>query len=74
MQECGGDYSDAHLAEGIGISATIGAVVFGGAAVAHFLTARSGDEQSARNATSSDFGWNASCMPGLLGISCGGRF
>jgi hypothetical protein len=73
-QECGGDYGDAKLAERIGITASVGAVVFGGAAVAHFLAARSRDEQNARSATSSDASWAASCSPGFLGISCEGQF
>jgi PEGA domain len=71
-EQCGGDYGDARLAERIGITAGIGALLFGGAAAVHFLT-RSGDEEPERFEGSSA-GWNASCTPGLLGVSCEGRF
>jgi hypothetical protein len=71
-QQCGSDYGDARLAERVGITAGIGALVFGGAAAAHFLT-RSSDEAPERfegaSATST-----ASCTPGWLGVVCEGRF
>jgi hypothetical protein len=71
-QQCGSDYGDAKLAERIGITAGIGALVFGGAAAAHFLT-RSGDEAPDRFEGASA-GSTASCSPGWLGVVCEGRF
>jgi hypothetical protein len=73
-QECGGDYGDARLAERIGITASVGAILFGGAAAVHFLTARSADEQAASSSDGSDAGWNATCTPGFMGVVCEGRF
>ncbi|HTV17509.1 MAG TPA: PEGA domain-containing protein [Polyangiaceae bacterium] len=71
-QQCGGEYGDARLAERIGITASIGAVVFGGAAALQFLT-RSSDEVPERFDGASA-GVKASCTPGWLGVSCEGRF
>jgi hypothetical protein len=71
-QQCGSDYGDAKLAERIGITAGIGALVFGGAAAAHFLT-RSSDEAPERFEGASA-GSTASCSPGWLGVVCEGRF
>jgi len=71
-QVCGGDYGDARLAERVGITAGIGALVFGGAAAVHFLT-RS-DAEAPERFEGSSAGLNASCTPGWLGVSCEGRF
>jgi hypothetical protein len=71
-QQCGGDYGDARLAERIGITAGIGAFVFGGAAAVHFLT-RTGDEAPERFERASS-GLDASCTPGWLGVTCEGKF
>ena len=74
-QECGSDYGDARLAERVGITATVGALVFGGAAAVHFLTTGSDDEDvRTSDVDGSDLGWQASCAPGWLGIACEGRF
>lgn len=73
-QQCGGDYGDARLAERIGITASVGAVLFGGAAVAHFLTAGDRSEDSAAGARSASAGFRATCTPGWLGVACEGRF
>jgi hypothetical protein len=71
-QQCGGDYGDARLAEGIGITAGIGALAFGSAAAVHFLS-RSAAETPERQEGASA-GWTASCSPGWLGVACEGRF
>lgn len=71
-QQCGGDYGDARLAERIGITASIGAVVFAGAAALQFLTSSEDEEPQPSESASS--GWEASCAPGWLGVSCEGRF
>ena len=71
-QQCGSDYGDARLAERIGITAGIGALVFGGAAAAHFLT-RS-DDEAPEQFEGDSAGSTASCAPGWLGVVCEGRF
>jgi hypothetical protein len=71
-QQCGSDYGDARLAERIGITASIGALVFGGAAALQFM-ARSGDEAPERpEAASAE--WSPSCAPGWMSVVCEGRF
>jgi hypothetical protein len=71
-QQCGSDYGDARLAERVGITAGIGALVFGGAAAVHFLT-RS-DDEAPEPIEGGGAAWNASCTPAGLGVSCEGRF
>lgn len=71
-QQCGSDLGDARLAERIGITASIGAAVFAGAAALQFLT--SSDDETPEQSESASSGWNASCAPGWLGVSCEGRF
>lgn len=71
-QQCGSDYGDARLAERIGISASIGALLFGGAAAAHFLMRP--DDEAPERFEGASTSWNASCTPGWLGVSCEGRF
>jgi hypothetical protein len=72
-QQCGGAYDQARSAERIGIAATVGAVVFGGAALIHFLTTDMGGEADVSR-RDTEAGWNASCAPGFMGIACEGRF
>lgn len=71
-QQCGGDYGDARLAERIGITASVGTVVFAGAAALHFLT--SSDDEAPERLESANSGLKASCAPGWLGVACEGRF
>jgi tetratricopeptide (TPR) repeat protein len=71
-QQCGGDYGDARLAEGIGITAGIGALVFGSAAAVHFLSRA--DDEAPERLQGASTGWTASCSPGWLGVACEGRF
>jgi len=70
-QQCGGDYGDARMAERIGTTAAVGALLFGGAAVAHFTLfgSRDNSESSSARAT-----LDADCAPGWLGVSCKGTF
>ena len=76
-QECGSDYADAKLAQRIGITAGIGALLFGGAAAVHFLTTGSSSDvgnDAPINTDSAESRFDASCTPGWLGVSCEGRF
>jgi hypothetical protein len=73
-QECGGDYDEARSAERIGIAATVGTVVFGGAAIVHFLTADTGEEASVPSTGRREARWTTTCAPGFMGIACEGRF
>lgn len=68
-QQCGGDYGDARLAERIGTTATIGALLFGGAAIAHFtLIGPAGGAQDTQATL------ETRCGAGWLGVSCEGTF
>jgi hypothetical protein len=70
-QQCGSDYGDARLAERIGITAGIGALIFGGAAAVNFLTRSDGEAPERLESTDA---WQSSCAPGWLGVVCEGRF
>ncbi len=70
-QVCSGVRDTIDLSEGVGIGAGIAAVVFGGAAVVHWLAVpreHAGEPQPAPT------GVQASCTPGLAGVACYGSF
>jgi hypothetical protein len=70
-QQCGSNYGDARLAERIGTTAAVGALLFGGAAIAHFtLIGPSGAGQT-RGAEAT---LETRCGAGWLGVSCEGTF
>jgi hypothetical protein len=73
---CGGDYEDVKFAERIGVTTSILAVVFGGAAAVHFLSNGSGSERDAapRELMRGGTRVSASCSPGWLGVVCEGTF
>ena len=70
-QQCGSDYGDARMAERIGTAATIGALLFGGAAIAHFtlIDSRGRSDENGTTATI-----ETRCGAGWLGVSCEGTF
>lgn len=70
-QQCGSDYGDARMAERIGATAAVGALLFGGAAIAHFtLIAPPG----AGRTPGAEATLETRCGPGWLGVSCEGTF
>jgi hypothetical protein len=70
-QQCGSDYGDARLAGRIGATAAVGALLFGGAAIAHFTLIDSSGAGQTRGAEAT---LETRCGPGWLGISCEGTF
>ena len=70
-QQCGSDYGDARLAERIGTTATIGALLFGGAAIAHFTLIGPEGAGQKRGAEAT---LETRCGAGWLGVSCEGTF
>jgi hypothetical protein len=76
-QQCGSDYGDARLAERIGATATVSALLFGGAAIAHFTLIDSRRGNGSRDATTSggeEATLETHCGAGWLGVSCEGTF
>ena len=70
-QQCGSDYGDARMAERIGATAAVGALLFGGAAIAHFTLIGPPGAGRARGAEAT---LETRCGPGWLGVSCEGTF
>jgi len=69
-QQCGSDYGDARLAERIGATAAVGALLFGGAAIAHFTLIGPRDSETNDAAATLE----THCGAGWLGVSCEGTF
>jgi len=70
-QQCGGDYGDARMAERIGATAAVGALLFGGAAIAHFTLI---GPPGARQTRGAEATLETRCGAGWLGVSCKGTF
>lgn len=72
-QTCGDDYGTARVAERIGIATTVGAVLFGSAAVLQLQFLATGDEAAPGDEPRAT-GVSASCGATWLGVTCEGAF
>jgi hypothetical protein len=73
-QTCGGDFGAARVAERVGIASTVGALLFGSAAVLQLQFLARDDEGGSAPSEPPRQGASATCGPTWLGVTCAGAF